>query len=351
MQLQKNEIMTGLLVIGTIAVVAFLLVLLGAPGLFRPLVTYKIYFDNAAAIKQGAPVMLAGRKIGQVQKLYSPVSPKEEKQAEEAEAAIHPPEANASPGMPAEASAKAGPTATPGKPRFEVRVDVQVDKNAKVYRDAKARLMQLGLLGDMAIDITQGNESSGRAKDGELFAGERTPDLGDAAAKMLEVIKPVAAEATNTMKDLQQTAQNLNRLTDENSELTLALGQFKTFGTHLVDLTAPDSAFSHSLTNIEKISSGLSENNNIEVTLQNLRSSSEKLKITVTDLGPVGQNLKEFSETIKTQPWRLIWPSTKKYPQEQQQVATAGQQQPITVRKSARARPSPTPTRRTTSRE
>src|SRR5207244_13169803 len=152
--------------------------------------TDMIYFDNAAAIKQGAPVMLAGRKIGQVQKLYSPVSPKEEKQAEEAEAAIHPPEANASPSIPAEASAKASPTATPGKPRFEVRVDVQVDKNAKVYRDARARLMQLGLLGDRAIDITQGNESSRRAKDGEMFAGERTPDLGEAAAKMLEVIKP-----------------------------------------------------------------------------------------------------------------------------------------------------------------
>ena len=81
--------MTGLLVIGTIAVVAFLLVLLGAPGLFRPMVTYKIYFDNAVGIKQGAPVMLAGRKIGQVQKLFSPVSPEEEKQAEQAEAAIH----------------------------------------------------------------------------------------------------------------------------------------------------------------------------------------------------------------------------------------------------------------------
>src|SRR3989442_1079388 len=302
MQLQKNESMTGLLVIGTIAVVAFLLVLLGAPGLFRPLVTYKIYFDSAAGIKQGATVMLAGRKIGQVQKLYSPVSPKEEKQAEEAAAAaINPPEANASP----------SPTATPGKPRFEVRVDVQVDKSAKVYRDAKTRLMQLGLLGDMAIDFTQGTEGSGRAKDGEMFAGERTPDLGDAAAKMLEVIKPVATEATNTMKDLQQTAQNLNRLTDENSELTLALTQFKTFGEHMADLTAPDGALSHSLANIEKISTSLTENDNIEVTLRNLRTSSEKLRLAVTDLGPAGENIKQFSETIKTQPWRLIWPSTK----------------------------------------
>ena len=330
--------MTGLLVIGTIAVLVFILVLLGAPGLFRPLVTYKIYFDNAVGIKQGAPVMLAGRKIGQVQKLFSPVSREEQKRAEEAAAAIHPPEPNASP-TPAE-----------NKPKFEVRVDVQVDKSAKVYRDARARLMQLGLLGDMAIDITQGIENSGRAKDGEMFAGERTPDLGEAAAKMLEVIKPVAAEATNTMKDLQQTAQNLNRLTDENSELTLALGQFKTFGEHLVDLTAPHSALSHSLTNIEKISTSLSENNNIESTLQNVRTSSEKLKTTVTDLGPAGENIKQFSETIKTQPWRLIWPTTKKYPEEQRQAATTGQQT-INVRKSTKARPSPTPTRRTSSRQ
>src|SRR5437660_8587429 len=338
MQLQRNEIMTGLLVIGTIAVVAVVLVLLGAPGLFRPLVTYKIYFDNAVGIKQGAPVMLAGRKIGQVQKLFQPVPSEEEKRAEEAAAAIHPSEPNASP-APAE-----------NKPKFEVRVDVQVDKSAKVYRDARARLMQLGLLGDMAIDITQGIESSGRAKDGEIFAGERTPDLGEAAARMLEVIKPVAAEATNTMKDLQQTAQNLNRLTDENSELTLALGQFKTFGQHLSDLTAPDSALSHSLTNIEKISTSLTENDNIEVTLQNLRNSSDKLKVATTELEPAGENIKQFSETIKTQPWRLIWPTTKKYAEASPTPGPA--QGTITVRKSARgrSRPSATPTSRTSSR-
>src|SRR5437899_10312547 len=102
-----------------------------------------------------------------------------------------------------------------------------------------------------------------------MFVGERTPDLGEAAASMLEVIKPVAAEATNTMKDLQKTASNLNRLTDENSELTLALGQFKTFGEHLVDLTAPDSALSHSLTNIEMISTIPTENNKHENPFQN----------------------------------------------------------------------------------
>ena len=218
MQLQRNEIMTGLLVVGTLAVITAVLVLLGAPGLFRPLVTYKLYFDNAAAIKLGAPVMLAGRKIGQVQKLYSPVSREEDRRAREEAAAMHPPDPNAT------------PAPSDGKLKYEVRIEVQVNKSAIVYRDAQVRLMQLGLLGDMAIDITQGTESSGRARDGDMFAGERLPDFSEAAAKMLEVIKPVAAEATSTMKELEQTAQNLNQITDENSDLNLALGQFKTFG-------------------------------------------------------------------------------------------------------------------------
>src|SRR6516164_8968187 len=336
MQLERNEILTGLLVIGTIGVIAFLLVLLGAPGLFRPLVTYGVYFDNAAGIKPGAVVMLAGRKIGQVQKLYSPLTPDEEKQAQQAAAAVHPSEPNASPSP---------------STRFEARVDVQVDKSARVYRDAKVQMIQLGLLADMAIDFTQGTKESGRAKNGEMFAGERSPDLGEAAAKMLEVIKPVANEATNTMKDLQNTAQNLNKLTEENSELSLALTQFKTFGEHLSDLTAPDSALTHSLTNIEKISTSLTENDNIEVTLRNLRSSTEKLKLAVADLGPAGENIKQFSETIKTQPWRLIWPTTKQYPEASPMPAIA-REETITVRKTAKAKPRAraTPSTRTSSR-
>jgi ABC-type transporter Mla subunit MlaD len=322
--------MTGLLVIGTVAVLAFILILLGAPGLFRPLVTYKIYVDNASGIKLGAPVMLAGRKIGLVQKLFSPVSREEEQRAREAAATLHPPE-------PGEASAPPD-----GKPKYEARIDVQVDKNAMVYRDAHARLMQLGLLGDMAIDMTQGTESSGRATDGEMFAGERTPDFSEAASKLLQILKPVAAEATTTMKELETTAQNLNKITDENSELNLALAEFKTFGEHLVSLTASEGPLSVSLKNIQKISDDLAGNNNIAVTLQNFRDSSEKLKSTMKDLGPAGENIKEFTETVKTQPWRLIWPGTKKSDKKEQPPATG--EQTITVRKSAKAKPTPSAT-------
>src|SRR3954464_7664158 len=125
MQLRRNEILTGLLVLATIAVLTGILILLGAAGVSRPLVTYRIYMDNAAGIKQGAPVLLAGRKIGQVDQLYSPVSKEEAAQAVAAAEALH--------------SGDPSPTPT-DKPKYEARIDVKVDKNAYVYKDARARL-------------------------------------------------------------------------------------------------------------------------------------------------------------------------------------------------------------------
>src|SRR4051812_24613680 len=331
MQLRRNEVLTGLLVLVTIAVLAFILILLGAPGLFRPLVTYKIYMDNAAGIKQGAPVLLAGRKIGQVDKLFSPVSSDEAAKAVAAADALH----------------AGDPSPTPAdKPKYEARIDVKVDKNAYVYKDARARLITLGLLGEVAIDITQGNDSSGRANDGEIFAGERVPDFGESISKMLDIVKPVATEATNTLKELQTTAQNLSRITDENSQLNMGLAQFRTFVENLTNLTGRDSSLSVALKNVEKISTDLSSNDNIQITLQNFRESSDKLKGMLADLSQLGPdlkasgtNVKELTETVKTQPWRLIWPSTKKYPQDEQAVAETAP-----VKKTTKPRPRTTAT-------
>jgi ABC-type transporter Mla subunit MlaD len=334
MQLKRNEILTGLLVLVTVALLTGILILLGAPGLFRPLVTYQIYMDNAAGIKLGAPVLLAGRKIGQVEELYSPVSKEDAARAEASAAALQAGGSNPTPAQ---------------KPKYEARIDVRVDKDAHVYKDAKARLITLGLLGETAIDFTQGNDSSGRASDGEIFAGERVPDFGESISKMLDIVQPVATEATATLKELQTTTQNLSRITDENSQLNMGLAQFRTFVENLTSLTARDSSLSLALKNIEKMSTDLTSNDNITITIQNFRESSDKLKGIMDDLAQLGPDLKESSAnvkeataTLKTQPWRLIWPSTKKYPEEEQ-AAPAPARKPVKTQR----RPSPTPPSRT----
>ncbi|HEV2842230.1 MAG TPA: hypothetical protein VGW39_12970 [Chthoniobacterales bacterium] len=346
MQLKRNEILTGLLVLVTVALLTGILILLGAPGLFKPLVTYKIYLDNAAGIKLGAPVLLAGRKIGQVEKLYSPVSKEDAQRAEAAAEALR----ATDPALPPKPTPKPNATPTPPetKIKYEARIDVLVDKDAGVYRDAKARLITLGLLGETAIDFTQGNEGSGLAKDGEMFAGERVPDFGESISKVLDIVKPVAIEATGTLKELQTTAVNLSRITDEYSQLNMALAQMRTFAENLTNMTARDSSISVAFKNIEKISTDLSSNDNIQMTLQNFRESSDKLKSILSDLSRLGpdlqessQNVKELTATVKSQPWRLIWPSTKK--PEEPPAET------ITVKKSPKPkrRPAPTPPPRT----
>src|SRR5438132_7919402 len=188
MQLRRNEIMTGLLVLVTVAIVTFILIMLGAPGLFRPMVTYRLYFDNAAAIKLGGPVLLAGRQIGQGKSLNSPVSREEAAHALEAAGNLGTVTVTNAPGAPA-------------LPRFEVRIDVEVDRSALVYKNSNVRLMTLGLLGETAIDISGGNDHSGRAESGQIFAGNRVPDFSEAVAKMLGIIEPLAETATGTLKE------------------------------------------------------------------------------------------------------------------------------------------------------
>ena len=308
MQLRRNEILTGLLVLGTVAVLAFILILLGAPGLFRPLVVYKLYFDNAAGIKLGAPVLLAGRKVGQVKTLYSPVSRKEAAAAVEAA------------GNLGNVTGTAG--AEPGAlPHFEVRIDVEVDRTALVYKNANVRLMTLGLLGETAIDISGGNDHSGKAEAGQVFAGNRVPDFSEAVAKMLGIIEPLASEATTTFKTLQSTVAHLSKITDDDAPLTLALVQFKIFTEQLTELTAPGSDLTKSLAHIEDLSNQLTRNDNITVTLANFRDSSEKLKAALTRLNPdleaTLRNTKDLTATLRSQPWRLIWPGTKKYSEDE----------------------------------
>ncbi len=103
--------------LATVALLTGILILLGAPGLFKPLVTYKIYMDNAAGIKLGAPVLLAGRKIGQVEKLYSPVSKEDAQRAEAAAEALR----ATDPECPPKPTPKPNATPTPPETKTEIR--------------------------------------------------------------------------------------------------------------------------------------------------------------------------------------------------------------------------------------
>jgi len=319
MNLTRTEIRTGLLVVVTLAVLVGVLIFLGAPGVFVPQNTYRIYFDNASGIKPGAQVLLAGRKIGQVRALYSPVPEKER------------------------------PT-----PKMETLIEVQVERRAEIFNKVKVQITQPSLLGESVIDFSNGEEASGRAPDGARFLGERPGGLADAVPTILEKIEPVLQKLGGTLDSLQKTSDNLAKISSDGADLPTAFSEFKEFGknlnemstyggplrnslqnietltseqgklgqslNHLADLTGPDGSLSKTFKNAEKFTATLVDNKDIPSTLRNFREASETLDRTLTQVGQqfstIGGNLEQASDTVKKQPWRLIWPTTKKYSEE-----------------------------------
>src|SRR5438309_1710977 len=143
MPIRREEVRTGLLVLVSIAIITGVLLALGAPGVFKPVNTYRIFFDDAGGIKQGAPVLLAGRKIGQVTQLFSPV-PLEDR---------------------------------PEKfKNYEALVEVRVDRDAQIFREVRVRMQSYSLLGEQVIDFSSGQPQSGLAGNRAYFVGERAKD-------------------------------------------------------------------------------------------------------------------------------------------------------------------------------
>jgi hypothetical protein len=329
MNILRNEIRTGLLVVLSLAALVALLLYLGSPGVFVSQKTFYIYFDNAAGLEPGAPVLLAGRKIGRVRKLNSPVAEKDRP-----------------------------------SPKMETLVEVQVASSAAIFNKVKAQMTQPSMLGKHVIDFTSGEEASGLAKDGTYLIGERQGGLADAVPTLLDKMSPVLLKATSTLDSIQKTADNLTGITDEGSDMRVALSEVRKFGTnlnqlsgpgsslqrslqhldvmtsdegklgvaldHIAAITAPGSDLTKTFANSEKFTAKLSANKDIEIMLRNFRQVSETLDRKVERLGnmfsEVAANLAQASDTVKRQPWRLIWPSTKKYEPEDRAA-------PVTVAK------------------
>ena len=318
MNIVRNEIRTGLLVLISVSALAAVLVYLGAPGVFIPQNKYYIYFDNAVGIKPGAAILLAGRKIGQVSSLYSPVPDKDRPE-----------------------------------PTLETVIEVEVAATSKIYRKVKVQMTQTSVLGDSVIDFTNGDENSGLAPSGSKFVGQRPGGLADAVPAILNKLDPVLVKVTTTLESLQTTADNLTKITSEGADLPVAFSELRKFGgnlddltsptgplyhalhnvdalsaedgkisqafDHLALLTAPESSLSKTLENTQRFTANLSSNKDIDTALRNLRLVSEDANRTLLRLGQqfsvVGSNLELASDTVKRQPWRLIWPTTKKYPE------------------------------------
>lgn len=185
MNFRREESLTGMFVIVTFAVVAGVLVALTAPGVLHKQNTYYVYFDNAGGLEPGTAVLLAGRKVGEVVRLQSPV-PVAQRPADHQE--------------------------------IEALVEIRMMSDERIYNSETVRLQPFGLLGLQMIDFVNGDETTGLAASGTKFVGMRVPQLGDAAEQL-----------TSRLEELQTTIGNLTELTALGGDLQASIANARGF--------------------------------------------------------------------------------------------------------------------------
>src|ERR1700736_2133309 len=224
MQILRNEVRTGLLVILTLGLVVGVVLYISSPGLFRPQKMFLVYFDNAAGVKPGAAVMLAGRKIGTVADIQSPVPLNDR------------PEHN-----------------------YEAMVRVQVAQDSQIYKETTVSMRSFGLLAELVIDFTNGNPNSGLAEVNEKFVGTRAPDLGEVGPLIIQKLEPALKQSEATLAELQKTSHNLTMLTAQESALTGTLKSFGAVGDNLKIITTKGGGVDSALVSVHSVLSDLKE--------------------------------------------------------------------------------------------
>lgn len=307
MQILRNEVRTGLLVILTLGLVVSAVLYISSPGFFRPLKKFRVYFDDAAGIKPGAAVMLAGRKIGTVADIQSPV-PLNDRPAH--------------------------------NPNYEAMVRVQVAEDSQIYKETLVSMRTFGLLADLVIDFTSGNSDSGLAEPDEKFVGVRAPDLGEIGPLVIHKLEPALKQSEATLAELQKTSHNLTALTAANASLTGAFKNFEAVGANLKTMTEKGGKVDTAVTGIQDVVSSakgitlqIQKDNNLEKAIANFKDASLELRVVfgslnrelssvLPKLNIIVTDLSELAGRLKEQPWRIVWPSTIKYPATQRRSET-----------------------------
>ncbi len=212
----------------------------------------------------------------------------------------------------------------PGDPEHRVPVLIKIDPAVLAEQPGGDPEVAQAFIAQSVKNGLRASLKTGSLLTGQLFVEldfqKNAPPATLASIGGYDVLPTVPASGLDELQE--RVAALLDKFNALPVEKTVnnandALAAVKGAAANLDKVTGADSALDKTLKNAQKLTSELSGNQDIGVTLRNLRVTSDELKVTVKDLSTqfskVGQNLTEATDTVKRQPWRLIWPSTKKY--------------------------------------
>ena len=308
MQAKREQAMVGLFVLVASAVLVFtVFALTGAFG--GAAAAYRAYFPFAGGLEPGATVRYAGGpKVGRVEKLQ--LDPKDSSRVE---------------------------------------ITFSVKSGLPVKTDSHVKIMSLSPLGDNHLEIVPGSEKAALATNGAILPSDPYVDFNALTAKIND-IAPQAQQLLKTLNDragdLQVTIARVNDLLNNTNRANLAGTLAETRGM-LAENRAPLKSTIGNLSNasqklepllvdlrktsvqaneaLNHLDSMIGENRaDVRQAVVELRRSlatvtdltgrldqtldvnADNIDELLENLRHVTQNLKEFTNTIKTRPYTLI---------------------------------------------
>lgn len=206
----KTETKVGLFFVGTLVVLGVLIFNTGkfSFGSDKDSEHFTVYFDQVAGLAVQAPVRVAGVKVGEVKTI----------------------------------------TLDNGR----AKVDLKLNKDFPVYRDAEASLSSIGILGEKYIDVTQGHQEKGLLDSSIAIpskSGVSLDDLMTTLAAISRDIKSVTGALNHTIGGEEGQAK-LDEIVDNIRVLT---GEFRTLSQE------NHAAINHTLANAEAMTGDLRE--------------------------------------------------------------------------------------------
>ena len=312
MEAKREQALVGLFVLVAAAVlVATVFALSGAFG--GTAATYRAYFSFAGGLEPGATVRYAGGpKVGRVEKLQ-----------------------------------------LDAKDSTRIEITFSVKSGLPVKTDSHVRVMSLSPLGDNHLEIVPGSEKAALAPAGTILPSDPYVDFNAITARIND-LAPQAQELLKTLNDraseVKVTLARVNDLLNDSNRANLSATLAETRGmiaenrgavkSTVQNLNSATQKLEPLLQDLRKTSAQANEAlNNIDSLVGENRADIRKAVIdlrqsltTVTDLTGrldqtldvnsenidellenlrhVSQNLKEFTNTIKTRPYTLIRSAT-----------------------------------------
>ncbi len=263
MEYRRTEIRAGVfLLFSFVILVVMVFAVSDIQSLFKKKKEVRVLFSFSDGIEKNAPVRYAGMKIGKVQEVR--VAPEY---------------------------------------RDQIELTLSIYQDMVIKKDTKAAIKSLGLVGGKYVELSGGMPQAPELGPGEALHGEESLKLEDLTKMALDVV--------NKFKNI---AANLDRVLGDPAmakSLKATIQDLQTAMANIKVMTSSKDEVAQGLKNLPEILKKIDESAN---NLKALTEKSDKLvgenrkniDTMVESFRDMGKNLKDASEEIKQQPWKLL---------------------------------------------